>query len=532
MLELPVEHLRSALHAGFEHAGHAGVIDDESAGEDLDLVMFLHPLDQIADKGLDIVAFEGLEQFVRDPAQLVALFRQIDLKALIGKTQGGGHAGNSTPDYQDVLVHRQTLIGERLSLDCRADRHLEEILGFGCRLGRRTGMDPGGLIADVGDLHQVLVETCPTQEFLEFGLVGAGRTAADDHPVELLFLDGFTDILHGDPAAAVAFGPGNCDMRKGGGMVDQVCHVDDTADVLAAVADKDPDLRLFPRDITFFQKLFLFGCLLYRGRQIGSGHAGGGAGLNHGLRNVFRRLKGPGHVNAGPSGGYRVEALGHREEVAVQFHTQLGGERPGVVGGLEAGGEHDHVEMLFKLLAGLVGGVEDGQIGAAVGLQDGVRAAAHKTHPVLVFGPLQVQLVILAEGPHIHIEDGCFDILLESLLGDDRLLQGEHAAGMGTVSSGTLLQAPRADALEPGDLLRREPGRRTEELAAGGTGGGEDTFVFEARHHIRQFAVTEVIEMAGIKQRGPRREDDGGAADISVARHVIRVDCPGRTDAD
>jgi hypothetical protein len=57
-------------------------------------------------------------------------------------------------------------------------------LAFSDAGGRLSLADPGVLVADVGDFHHVAVQAGPLQAYPETWLMGAGRTAADHHPVE------------------------------------------------------------------------------------------------------------------------------------------------------------------------------------------------------------------------------------------------------------------------------------------------------------------------------------------------------------
>ena len=71
-------------------------------------------------------------------------------------------------------------------------RHVHQVLTLPGGQLRLVLVDPGALVADVGHLEQILVETGGAQHFLEDGLVGGGAAGRHHHPVQVVF----PDLLH------------------------------------------------------------------------------------------------------------------------------------------------------------------------------------------------------------------------------------------------------------------------------------------------------------------------------------------------
>jgi hypothetical protein len=115
-------------------------------------------------------------------------------------------------------------------------------------------------------------------------------------------------------------------------------------------------------------------------------------------------------------------------------------------------------------------------------------------------------LEIFAVGAHVHEEDSGLEIRAGVLLGDDRLLNGIHAADAGTIGMGAGLGVPGTDALQPGNLLGLGFVGRPDEMAPERPGGGEYPLKLQAGDHAGQVAVTiEVIglfRVKGLKARG------------------------------
>jgi hypothetical protein len=99
------------------------------------------------------------------------------------------------------------------------------------------------LVADVGDLDQVLVQAGFAQGVLKQRLAGPGGAAADDDAVQPLLPDGFLDARHGGAGAAVPGHFGHGDPAQLRGMGGHGGDIDAAADVEPAVADEDTTIR-------------------------------------------------------------------------------------------------------------------------------------------------------------------------------------------------------------------------------------------------------------------------------------------------
>jgi len=144
------------------------------------------------------------------------------------------------------------------------------------------------------------------------------------------------------------------------------------------------------------------------------------------MRDVLGFLEGAAYVDALTRGLHRPRAFGLYESVLVQGDAQPSGQGNGLRVGCQADGQHHQIEHFFHSGARF-GGVNDAQPVIFFG-KDRVDARAHETHPVIVCGTQVVFVEILAEGAHVHEENGCIQRFGAVFLGDDGLLVGIHAA--------------------------------------------------------------------------------------------------------
>ena len=258
-------------------------------------------------------------------------------------------------------------------------------------------------------------------------------------------------------------------------------------------------------------------------------HAGGRAGLNHGFRDVFGAFEEPANVNAGPAGGHRAESGGFGEIIGIELDPQETGKRFELLGNAEPGRQNHHVESVAVKDAVVIRRIGHGQGVGFGGREDAVGPAAHEADAVHGLGLVQVALVVFAEGAHVHEKNGRFDAVLESLLGDDGLFQGEHAARAGAVGHGPFLKAPGTDTLDPSDLAGHFAVRGPHQLAQGGAGGRQDALVLEAGHHIRLLRIPEIVQPTGVEQGGPGRQDNRPEDGLHGLFRILRQNRPGRT---
>ncbi len=127
-------------------------------------------------------------------AQGSRFFDESDFESLIRQGQGRGHAAQSSPDDQTVLVDGQGFSDKGLQESRPGDGHphqFDRLFRGHVRLG---GVDPGTLVPDVGQFEQVGIQSRLAQGFAEKGLVGPRGAGGDHHPVQPVLLDPLLDF--------------------------------------------------------------------------------------------------------------------------------------------------------------------------------------------------------------------------------------------------------------------------------------------------------------------------------------------------
>ena len=218
----------------------------------LDELVLVDPADQITDEGLDIQPLEGGLDAARHAAQLLLLLHQVDLEALVGETECGGHPGHAAADYEGRLVDRQLELLERLETDRPRHRHADDVLGLPGGLLLLLRVHPGAMLPDVGHVEEVLVDPSLAEGVAEQRLVGPGRASSHHHPVEPLLADGLRDLGGGIGGADKEPLLGMTDVIEAPRVLHNRRYVDDPADVRAAVTGKDTDPGLLVGDIPLF----------------------------------------------------------------------------------------------------------------------------------------------------------------------------------------------------------------------------------------------------------------------------------------
>ncbi len=229
--DFPVEHLGTHLEAGPKHAGQARVVHHHGLLPDLDAVVGLGSLDEIRDIGHHVFAFQRPANLFGHAAQLPGTFHQVDLIARVREPQGRRHSGNTAAHHQNVLVHGQGLIRQGAGQAHRRHRHAHQVLGLGRGINGPVRVDPGVLVAQVSDFHQVFVQARLADGFLKQPLMGPGRAGAHHHPIEILQPDLSLDMLQRFAAAAVADGFGHRYLGQIGHARSDVLHIDHPADI-------------------------------------------------------------------------------------------------------------------------------------------------------------------------------------------------------------------------------------------------------------------------------------------------------------
>jgi hypothetical protein len=398
----------------------------------------------------------------------------------------------------------------------------DQILGLFQGLFRFLHVHPGVLVADVGHIKEIGVEAHLLDGLLEHGHVGPGAAGGHHHPVELVFGDGRQDLVLGVGGTGEQVLVGQDHPRQGGDIFGEGRDVDDPADVDAAVADKDahPGFLALHVDLRG-QFPFFDGRAPGRAQEFTGGGRGGG-GLHDRLGNVFGALEDAADIDAVFIGVDRGEGRGVGEAgLGFDLDSHGFGQAQGIRGGFQAHRQDHHVKD-FGLQFALLREVADGNVIGARHRVDGVDPGAQEADPVFVLGPPVVLFEVLAVGAHVHEEDGGIQgVVFAMLLGDDRLLDGVHAADRGAVAVVAVVQVPGAHALEPGDLQGLLVVRGPHQVAGKGPGGAQDALELQAGHHVGIRGIVVGIVLLGIKDRKARRQDDRAHLQLQLFRSQL-----------
>ena len=134
-------------------------------------------------------------------------------------------------------------------------------------------------------------------------------------------------------------------------------------------------------------------------------------------------------------------------EIHAHFFRQFCDPR----GSLHTHGEHHHIELFTDCFTRFIHIAQEQVVRRRYGIH-AVNAGAHKTDPVFL-GAVVILLKFLAEGPHVHVEDGGVQTIFGMLFGYHRFFDRVHTADAGTVAVVAMVDVAGAHALEPGDLL-------------------------------------------------------------------------------
>ena len=283
--------------------------------------------------------------------------------------------------------------------------------------------------------------------------------------------------------------------------------------VLPAMADEHADAGFFIRDVSLF----------WLGRRGGlfpvhdGSHCLGGRAASHGhtVRDILGTLVAPCQVHAFPGGadGVGEDGFGLEEPILVHFDAQHPGKLFVGLGGHDGCGEHQEVNGPFLQFPGVGIEVADGDAPVLV-LKDRGGTAADVLH-AHVLCLVVVLLEVLAVCPQVHVEDGNIGIWV-ALLDDGGLFGSVHAAYPRAVGE-TLLFAPGAHALYPGDGLRLLAVRGATGLSFGGSEGREQTFELHGGDDVGILPVTVLLpHLQGLEELEARGHDDAAHLDLDV----------------
>ena len=183
------------------------------------------------------------------------------------------------------------------------------------------------MVADIGHLKQVFIQSGVDQGFLEQWFMGLGRTGCDDNPIQVLFLDDLADGLLGILGTGVQVIRGIFDVGQGCRIFGNGRHIDDAGDINAAATDKYADPRTLIGHIDFRHHFRRPGEAVARLDQYFSGGGGRGTGVDNRLRNVFWSLESAADKNTVPGSFDRGKCAGLAEfagdDVDVQAFGQI-----------------------------------------------------------------------------------------------------------------------------------------------------------------------------------------------------------------
>ena len=162
------------------------------------------------------------------------------------------------------------------------------------------------------------------------------------------------------------------------------------------------------------------------------------------------------------------------ESVIIKLDAELGRQALEILGRIHPDRQHHHVEFfLFDSI--LVGGVADRHILASWDFPPDGYVAADKPDPRQLFRSLVEPFEILSIGTDIVVEDRALRVGIMVFRQDHLLLRVRAAyGGAVTVAAGDDL--PRADAVDPGDLVRMLPVGPAPDLPFVRTGSAQQPF--------------------------------------------------------
>jgi hypothetical protein len=106
-------------------------------------------------------------------------------------------------------------------------------------------VDPGAVLSQVDKFEEILVETGSLTVLSEKGFMGAGGAGGHNHPVEIPFLDPFSNGRQTVLGAGVEVALGMFHVRQCPRIVHHIGDIHNAADVGAAVANENADSHGF-----------------------------------------------------------------------------------------------------------------------------------------------------------------------------------------------------------------------------------------------------------------------------------------------
>jgi len=423
------------------HGDPGGVLPHEAVsafhlcpGQDLDVGVSEHPVVQVIEVSSDLFPLPGGSDVSTVSAQHRLPFHQVDPQSLVRDGKGGIHPCKTSADHQGRAPGLRLELFDGLEEGHPGYGHADQVLGL---LGGFQGIrhvNPGILIADVGKIEQVPVQSRLPDGLLEKGLVGSGGTGRHHDSIQPVIFDGLSDQPLGVLAAGKKVVGNVGHVGEGPGIIPHRRDVHHPPDVDSAMTHKDADAGLFQDNGVFG------GIGLFMGESSpGIGQGGrrgcrGRRGFHHRVGDVLGTQVPSANVNAGPRGGHRRKGTRTDEAALIHPDSQLPGQFHGAGGQFHAHGKHHQVEFLTMGPPCVVHILEAQLVGAGSRRTNRVNPGTDEPNSHLFPGPVVIPLEVLSIGPHVHIEDRGIQVRPRVFFGDHRFLDGVHATNARAVT--------------------------------------------------------------------------------------------------
>ena len=408
---------------------------DTRARAHLDVGILSDLLNDISQKFLGVAAIEKVVQMPQVAPQLFLSLYEIHFEALPAQAERGRHPGYPASHDDSCLRDRHRYRVKRFESPGLGHRHTHQVFGLLRRFIGLGHVNPRALVADVGHLEEIGVQTGFSHCLPKNGFVGSGGAGSYDDAVQVVLEDNVAHVILRVLRTGVEVVLGVGDVGQLPGVLRNVGHVYDPADVDPAMADKNADPGLLPADIPFRRIRADLGEGVPDLRQKLQSPRRRAAGLRDCLGDILRAGGRAAHQDAGARGFERPHGVGPNETVGIEPDPQPRCQGAEFFSGPEAHRQHDHVVLFLRDFTGF-GSKLNRQLGAAVPLVDIADPRPDEAYAVLRLGPFIIFVKLLAEGPHVHEKYGSVN-LAEMLLGDDGFLDGVHAAHRRAVAAAT-----------------------------------------------------------------------------------------------
>jgi len=129
---------------------------------------------QIVQISLYIQAFQGSMESFHHAPEVFVFFHNMNLVALFCDGQGTSHTCDPAADHQGGFIYRQVEFLKRFETAGTCHRHSDNVQGFAGCIFLLLGMHPGAMLANIGHVQVILVQTRFFQGILEQRFQGPG----------------------------------------------------------------------------------------------------------------------------------------------------------------------------------------------------------------------------------------------------------------------------------------------------------------------------------------------------------------------